>query len=139
MNIVETIKSRAPLTNGKYVAAIVDTPKPCEVAGRDYQTVSFALKVMEGPAKDRLASVAMFLAAKNNARRVDHDAILLSDWCAALGVESAGSPVELIEKLKAASSGKRLEFSIHRNVWGGGVELQLVGVRLLPAEGGAGG
>jgi hypothetical protein len=89
MNIVETIKSRAPLTNGKYVAAIADTPKPCVVAGRDYQTVSFAFKVMEGPAKDRLASVAMFLAAKNNARRVDHDAIVLSDWCVALEIVGA--------------------------------------------------
>ena len=45
------------------------------------------------------------------------------------------SSIELVAKLQKAAAGKRIEFTIQRNDWRGGVELHLTAVRVLPAEG----
>ena len=59
-----------------------------------------------------------------------------------LGVEGADGvsiAVGLVGELRKEGEGKRFEFTITRNDWRGGVELNLTAVRVLPVEGGAGG
>ena len=136
MNIVETIKFRAPLTDGCYIAVIADAPRPREINDRGRHGVSFTLKVIEGDAKGRLAAIDLIVQASN--RRVDRDLEVLAMWCDCLGVDSAASLIELMAKLQKAAIGKRLEFTIQRNDWRGGVDLHLTAVRLAP-EGGASG
>ncbi len=53
-------------------------------------------------------------------------------WCEALSVDNANSLTELIEKLRQAALGRRVEFTLQRNDWRGGVELNLTSVRVLP-------
>jgi hypothetical protein len=137
MNVVEAIKFRAPLTDGVYVAIIADSPKPREISTPARHSVSFTLKVTEGPARGRLAAFELNIQATN--RRVDRDLDVLSMWCSCLGVDSAASLVEMMEKLRQAATGKRLEFTVQRNEWRGGVDLQITAVRLAPADGGENG
>jgi hypothetical protein len=53
-------------------------------------------------------------------------------WVNCLSVDNAASLIELLEKLRQAAIGKRLEFALQRNEWRGGVKLQLTAVRLAP-------
>ena len=139
MNIVETIKLRAPLPGGCYIATVADLPKPRAIDDRGRQGVSLTLKVVEGTAKGRMAAIELLVQASGNSRRVDRDLDVLSMWCSCLGVDSAASLIELVEKLQKAATSKQLEFTIQRNDWRGGVELHLTAVRMAPAEGGVDG
>jgi hypothetical protein len=132
MNIVETIKFRAPLAAGRYIAAGADLPKPREISDRGRQGVSFTLKVVEGAAKSRLAAVEIVVQAKDGARRAARDLDVLAMWCDALGVDSASTLTELIGKLRAAAVGKRVEFELGCHRWSGGVDVYIAGVRLAP-------
>ncbi len=128
MNVVETIKFRAPLPSGCYIAAVADSPKPRVINDHGRPGVSLALKVVEGDAKGRMAVVELLVHPIGN-RRVDRDLDVLSTWCDCLGVDSADTLIELIEKLRDAAAGKRLEFTLRRNEWAGGIELHLTSVR----------
>ncbi len=139
MNIVETIKLRAPLPDGCYIATVADLPKPRAIDDRGRQGVSLTLKVVEGIAKGRMATIELLVQASGNNRRVDRDLDVLSMWCDCLAVGSADSLIELVVKLQKAATGKRLEFTIQRNDWRGGVDLHLIAVRMAPAEGAVGG
>jgi len=132
MNIVETIKLRAPLPDGCYIAAVADLPKPRAIDDHGRHGVSLTLKVMEGTAKGRMATIELLVQASGNNRRVDRDLDVLSMWCSCLSVDNADSLIELVAKLQKAAAGKRIEFTIQRNDWRGGVELHLTSVRLAP-------
>ena len=135
MNVVETIKLRAPLPDGCYIATVADLPKPRAIDDRGRHGASLTLKVVEGAAKGRMATIELLVQASGNNRRVDRDLDVLSMWCSCLSVDNADSLIELVAKLQKAAAGKRIEFAIQRNDWRGGVELHLTAVRVLPAEG----
>ena len=135
MNVVETIKLRAPLPDGCYIATVADLPKPRAIDDRGRHGVSLTLKVVEGAAKGRMATIELLVQASGNNRRVDRHLDVLSMWCSCLSVDNADSSIELVAKLQKAAAGKRIEFTIQRNDWRGGVELHLTAVRVLPAEG----
>ncbi len=128
MNVVELIKSSAPLPSGSYIAEIAEDPPPRSANGRDRLGVGFTLKVAEGPAKGRLAVVELFVHPTGTSR-VDRDLDVLAVWCDCLGVDNADTLVKLIEKLREAAAGKRLEFTLRRNEWAGGLDLHLTAVR----------
>jgi hypothetical protein len=139
VNVVESIKFRAPLPSGCYIAVIADSPKPRAIDERGRVGVSLTLKVMEGDAKGRMAAIELIIQASSGASRVARDLDLLKMWCDCLGAGSATSLVELVEKLRQAATGKRLEFTLQRNDWAGGVQLNPTSVRIAPAEGAVGG
>jgi hypothetical protein len=130
VNFSDTLKARAPLVNGVYVAEIADLPKPHAIDDYGRQGVSFVLKVAEGPDKNRTAVIELFAQSKAKSR-VLHDIDLLSRWLSALNVTDFATPVEAIEKLRAASFGKRIEYTLRRAEWNGGLELRLVGVQVV--------
>jgi hypothetical protein len=132
VNIRETIKYRSPLPSGSYIAIIADVPKPREISdpARGRQGISLALRVAEGDAQGRLASFDLII--QPHGYRADRDLLVLDQWCDCLGVDSADSLTELIEKLQKAGIGKRLEFTIQRNEWQGGVSVALTAVRVAP-------
>ena len=131
-NIVETLKTRALVPSGSYIAEVVEQPEPRKVINRNRQGVGFAFKVLEGEFAGRLAPVELFVQAQQSDRRIHHDVVVLTAWLDLLGVDKAPSLVKLIEQLRQAAQGKRLEFAFQRQAWGGGLELQLAGVRIAP-------
>ena len=128
MNIVELIKSNAPLQSGSYIAEIAEDPPPRSANGRGRLGVGFTLRVTEGPAKGRLAVVELFVDPAGTSR-VDRDLDVLSMWCACFGVENADTLIALIKRLREAAAGKRVEFTLRRNEWPGGLDLHLIAVR----------
>ena len=131
-NVLETIRYRAPLQGGGYIAVIADLPKPREINDRGRIGVNFTIKVVEGDAKGRMAALELLVQADRGQRRVDRDLDVLSVWSSVLSVDSAGSLVELMEKLKQAAVGKRVEFTLQRNEWGGGIDTVITAVRVMP-------
>jgi hypothetical protein len=131
-NVVETLKSRVLVPNGSYIAEVAKQPGPRNVVSHGRQGVSLMFKVLEGEFAGRLAPVDLFVKAQQNDRRIHHDVAALTAWADLLGVASAPSLVKLIEQLGQAAQGKRLEFTLQRQTWGGGTELQLTEVRITP-------
>jgi hypothetical protein len=131
-NVVETLKSRVLLPGGPYIAEVAKRPGPRNVVSRGREGVNLTFKVLEGEFAGRLAPVDLFIKAQQNDRRIHHDVVVLTAWLDLLGVDKAPSLVKLIEQLRQAAQGKRLQFTLQRQTWGGGVELQLTEVRLVP-------
>jgi hypothetical protein len=72
------------------------------------------------------------LKVGGNRSRLLSDIVALGTWCDCVGVDSATTPTELIEKLRDAGEGKRVEFELDCRRWRGGVDVYLLGVRLAP-------
>ncbi len=133
MNVVELIKSSAPLPSGSYIAEIAEDPPPRSANGRGRLGVGLTLKVVEGPAKGRVTVVELFVHPSGTSR-VDRDLDVLLMWCDCLGVDNADTLIALIERLREAAASKRLEFTFRRNEWAGGIELHLTAVRMAQAQ-----
>ena len=131
-NVIETLKSRVLLPSGPYIAEVAKRPRPSKAISRGRQGVSLTFKILEGGFAGRLAPVDLFIEAPQNDRRVHHDVVVLTAWLDLVGVDKAPSLVKLIEQLRQAAEGKRLQFTLQRQAWGGGIELQLTEVRLAP-------
>jgi hypothetical protein len=130
--VVDAIKFRAPLQSGGYIAAVADAPKPRVINEPKRNGITFTLKVLEGDVKGRIATIDLLVQASGNHHCVYRDLLVLDQWCDCLAVDSADSLVELVGKLQQAALGKRLEFTLLRSEWRGGVELQLTSVRVAP-------
>jgi hypothetical protein len=132
-NVLDTLAARVPLADGAYVAVVDLKPKLLVDSERGREALRFTLRVAEGDAKGRLATVELVIEAPElQQRRVDHDLGLLDAWRSALGITApAPSWPDLIEACRAAAVGKRVEFTLRRHVWNGNLELRLVGVRML--------
>lgn len=131
-NVIETLKSRVLIPSGLYIAEVAKQPNPRNVVSPGREGVSLTFKILEGEFAGRLAPVDLFIKAQQNDRRVHHDVVVLTAWLDLLEVGKAPSLVKLIEQLRQAAQGKRLEFTLQRQTWGGGIELQLTAVRLVP-------
>jgi hypothetical protein len=131
-NVVESLKARVLLPSGPYIAEVAKQPRPRKAVSRGRLGVSLTFKILEGEFAGRLAPVDLFIEAQQNDRRVHHDVVALTAWLDLLGVGKAPSLIRLIEQLRQAAEGKRLEFTLQRQTWGGGLELQLTTVRLVP-------
>jgi hypothetical protein len=132
-NVVESLKSRVLVPGGPYNAEVAKQPGPRNVVRHGRQGVTLTFKILEGEFEGRLAPVDLFVEAqKNNDLRINHDVVVLTAWLNLLGVGPAPSLIKLIEQLRQAAQGKRLQFTLQRQAWGGGLELQLTEVRLVP-------
>jgi hypothetical protein len=132
MNIVESIKTNSPLLSGAYVGAVTSAPQVINDSRR--RGVRFVIEVAEGPTSGRQATVELIFELKvgGNRARMLSDHLAVEMWCDCLGVDSAATVSELIGKLRDAALGKRVEFELECRRWKGGVDVYLIGVRLVP-------
>jgi hypothetical protein len=131
-NVVKSIKSRALVPSGSYIAEVAKQPKPRAITRRGRQGVGLLLKITEGEFAGRVVPVDLLTKGEPNDLRVNYDVDVLTAWFDLLGSPAAPRLTELIEKLRQAAEGKRLQFTLQRQTWGGGLELQLTSVRIAP-------
>lgn len=132
-NVVEGLKyQRLPLS-GFFVAEIAKSPKPRPVINFGRQGIGITLKILEGEFAGRLFPVDLLVKGQQNDRRINHDVDVLAAWCDLLGVKGRGglNLTGLIELLRQAGQGKRVEFKLERQRRGGGLELQITEVKVL--------
>ena len=100
---------------------------------RGYEALRFTIKVVEGADKGRLATVELLIQAPELQKaRVRHDLGLLDGWRLALGITApVPSWPDLIKACQAASTSKRVEFTLWQKVWNGNLELRLSSVKVL--------
>ena len=77
--------------------------------------------------------VDLLIKGQQNDRRINHDVDVLTAWCDLLGVKGRDglNLTGLIELLRQAGQGKRIEFKLERQSRGGGLELQITEVKVL--------
>jgi hypothetical protein len=131
VNINEALSpARIPLGDGRYIGVVADL-KPREISGDGREGAEFVIKITEGEFKARLVAVKLITAGPAKGR-VEHDLLLLKEWRNALGANGAPTSwSELIEQLRAAAAGKRLEFALNRNTFNGFTELRLTSVQVI--------
>jgi hypothetical protein len=131
-NIVEILKARTLVPSGSYIAEVARQPRPRAITRRGRQGVNFSLRITEGEFANRFAPVNLLIKGEANDLRVNYDVDVLTAWFDLLGPPAASRLTELIEQLRQAAQGKRLAFTLQRQTWGGGLELQLARVRIAP-------
>jgi hypothetical protein len=131
VNIVETLKTQALVPSGSYIAEVAKSPKPKPAISFGRQGVEVALKILEGEFAGRSFPVDLLVNGQRNDRRINHDVDVLTAWCELLGVKTATRLTELIELLRQAGQGKKVEFKLERERRGGALELRIVEVKLL--------
>ena len=130
-NVVEGFKSQRLVHSGSFVAEVAKQPKPKPVTSFGRQGVGITLKILEGEFAGHQAPVDLFVKAQRNDRRVNFDVDVLTAWCDLLGVAQAATLTELVELLRQAGQGKRVEFKLERQRRSGELELQITEVKVL--------
>jgi uncharacterized protein DUF669 len=130
-NVVESFKSQRLVSSGSFVAEVAKQPKPKPVTSFGRQGVGITLKILEGEFAGRSIPVDLLVTGQRNDRRINHDVDVLTAWCDLLGVKAATRLTELIELLRQAGHGKRVQFKLERQSRSGGLELQITEVKVL--------
>ena len=114
-NVVEGFKYQRLAISGSFVAEVAKQPKPKPVTSFGRQGVGITLKILEGEFAGHQVPVDLLVKGQRNDRRVNYDVDVLTAWCDLLGRQRRRATLTgLIELLRQAGQGKRIEFKLER-------------------------